>query len=154
MTSACLLAGCAGPALEGARLAFPGAEPEGDLVADYPWAVCRDAAGYRLPGGPSRVTVVRFDGRPELVERREGYESLVVTNGFEHDGAHIFQAVIESSDGRPWLRQYRVPGNRGPATLEVTDRFAVTRSEEGFRATLGRVVLSCTLSPLPAGNSR
>ena len=148
--AACSSAGLAGGVLVGA-----GGEPAGTTLALYGMGRCEDEHGARIPAPEARVSAVRLgDGRVVLVERRPGYDSIVVDNGWNDGDERVFQLALKRSGGAPSLREYRLPRSGGDfGRLVVVDRVSRWNdARRGFRAEYSRATLSCSLSPLTFGS--
>jgi hypothetical protein len=93
--------------------------------------------------------VVRIrDGRLVLVERRPGYDSLVVDNAWAHDDTRVFQLAFKRASGGPYLREYRVPEGAGFGRLVLTKAVQDWgESAKGFRASYSKAALACELAP-------
>lgn len=138
--------GCGGPVVRGGRTVAAGNEPAGRPLAAYNAVDCRDASG-----GPveyhSRLFIVDAGGDRIAVETRTGFDSLVVENSFIDGGSRVFQAVVESPDGKQRLHEFRVPsGPPGPGKLLVTSSFKETpKTGGGFKALAQKPSISCRL---------
>jgi hypothetical protein len=149
--AAAFCAGCASARLAGGAQIAPGTEPTGSVVARYTIGRCEDSYGTRIPEPESHISVVRIpDGRLVLVERRPGYDSLVIDNGWTERELHVFQLAFKRSTGGPYLREYRMP-------VQGTGfgRFAVVKavqdwgdSAKGFHARYSKAALACELAPV------
>jgi hypothetical protein len=150
------LGACGGTSLRGAVTEAPGRDLGGPELARFFVAGCTDRSG-RAVDAAAGMEVVVFSGVSQrvVVERRRGYDSLVFTNGFDEPGRRVAQAVIDGSGGDV-IRQITVPvGAPGPGSTRGSLVVAREWSEQkldggGFRATLGRPVMSCALEPVPA----
>lgn len=124
-----------------------GAEPEGVLRARYDRFDCRDVKNTPLQVGPTRIDVIdQPDGHEVLVEYRRGYDSMVVDNSFVDHESRVFQVSLKSDDGRPYLRQYRIPQSHAPGELAITDDWEHHRTKSGFIGKFRRTLLRCTLT--------
>jgi hypothetical protein len=149
--AAALSAGCASAGIAGGAQIAPGTEPSGSVVARYTIGRCEDAYGTRIPEPESRISLVRIpDGRLVLVERRPGYDSLVVDNGFTERDLQVFQLAFKGSTSPPYLREYRMP-----VQGSGFGRFVVVKavrdwgdSAKGFHASYSKAALACVLAPV------
>ena len=146
---AALCAGCASARIAGGAQIAPGTEPGGNVLARYTIGRCEDAYGTRIPEPESRISVVRLrDGRLVLVERRPGYDSLVVDNGWAQQDTRVFQLAFKHAASGPYLREYRMPEGAGFGRLVLTKAVRDWgESAKGFRATYSKAALACELAP-------
>lgn len=152
LVAAC--AGCSSAGVAGGALVAPGTEPAGTTLALYGIGRCEDERGARIPEPEARVSAVRLsDGRVVLVDRRPGYDSIVVDNGWDDGNDRVFQLALKRSGGTPSLREYRLPLSGSHfGRLVVVDRVSRWNdSRRGFHADYARAALSCSLSPLMSG---
>jgi hypothetical protein len=157
-----LLGACAGPSLQGAILIEPGHDlGANDWLAP---ADCRDARG--APAAAPALYVARAmlsDGREVLLERRVGYDTVLVTNSYpvvpgrirsstisppEAPG-RVFEYVSDDGSQGKVLHVLHMPLIRLGAHLELADEFHIQEKEQGFRATARRITLRCALIPAP-----
>jgi hypothetical protein len=142
--------GCASAGIAGGDVVAPGTEPRGDVVARFRIGRCEDRHGGRLAEEESRISVVRVaGGHLVLVERRPGYDSFVVKNGWSEAEVRVFQLAYKRAASGPYLREYRTPKD-----ASAFGRLAVVRqvrswgdSRRGFRASYTDAALLCDLSP-------
>ncbi len=147
-------AACSSARIAGGATVAPGSEPPGVTLSLFGMGRCEDEAGARVPESEARISVVRLqDGRFVLVERRPGYDSLVVDNGWDEGNIRVFQLALKRSDGVPYLREYRVPRDGSDfGRLVLVDRVIAWRdSRRGFHASYVRPSLVCDLTPYRAG---
>ncbi|HEX4337966.1 MAG TPA: hypothetical protein VH062_18780 [Polyangiaceae bacterium] len=150
--AALLCFSCSSAKIAGGAPVAPGSEPEGMAVAYFNVTRCEDANGARVPEQEGHVSLVRMpDARIVLVERRPGYDSLVVENGWDEGDARVFQLAMKRTGGGPFLREYRVPvAGAVTGRVVVVDRVASWRdSSRGFHARYEgeKPALSCDLAP-------
>jgi hypothetical protein len=144
------LLGCASPHVRGGRLVDPGAPTPGRAVSTYQPSDCRDSRGepVHLEEG-ARIT--RFEttgGREVLVERRAGFDALVIDNGRPSPEGWSFAVTLESREQSAILREYRFPATLGQAGRVVVARdFEVTDTKDGFIGRNVNALVLCTLSP-------
>lgn len=153
--------GCAGTSVRGALTTAPGQEPGGDVLARFQVKQCVDRSRARSDVDAGEQVVVQSGApRPIIVEKRSGYDSLIITNGYDERDRMVGQAVVDGSGGK-LIRQITVPkAALGPnatapapsGSLEVARTWTETDLGGGqFRAKLDTPVLSCSLDPmLPA----
>jgi hypothetical protein len=142
-------AACSSARIAGGVTVAPGTEPPGVVVSLFGMGRCEDEAGARVPESEARISVVRLqDGRLVLVERRAGYDSLVVENGWDEGDSRVFQLALKRSDGVPYLREYRLPRTGADfGRLVLVDRVTAWRdSRRGFHASYARPTLACDLT--------
>jgi hypothetical protein len=147
--AAALCAGCASARIAGGAQIAPGTEPAGNVVARYTVGRCEDAYGTRIPEPAARISVVRLpDRRLVLVERRPGYDSLVVDNGWAQEDTRVFQLAFKRASGGPYLREYRLPEGTGFGRLVLTKAVHDWgETAKGFRASYSKAALACELAP-------
>ena len=144
-----LLAGCSGPALQGADAVLVNELPRGTPVARYTPANCKNARGEPAPApvmAVERRSLAR--GREILIELRPGYDAIVVTNAERQGSDSVFRFTSDDDSGPAVLHELRVPVEPAAAgRLRLSDDF---EGELGDRASQPRVktaVLDCTLVP-------
>jgi hypothetical protein len=145
-----LCSACASARIAGGEVVAPGAEPSGAVVGRFRIGRCEDANGLRIPEEEARISVLRVgSGRFLLVERRPGYDSFVVTNGWAEADVRVFQLAYKRAASGPYLREYRTP-----VDVNAFGRLAVVRrvadwgeSAAGFHARYAKAELACDLSP-------
>ena len=145
-----LCAGCGSAGIAGGVQTAPGAEPHGKIVARYTVGRCEDVDGTRIPEPDSRIAVVRLPGgRVVLVERRPGYDSLIVDNGWTETDTRVFQLAFKRASSPPYLREYRLPmeGEGFGRLVFVKAVYDWGDSSKGFHATYVKHVLACDLAP-------
>jgi hypothetical protein len=148
---AVLCAGCASARIAGGEQIAPGTEPAGSVVARYTVGRCEDAYGTRVPEPESRISVVRLpEGKLLLVERRPGYDTLVVDNGWAEPDTRVFQLAFKRAASGPYLREYRLPaeGTGFGRLVFVKSVRDWGESGKGFRASYSRAALACELAPV------
>jgi hypothetical protein len=79
------------------------------------------------------------------VERRAGYDSIVVSNAFAAKGQRIFQYISRDPNGNEFLHTLSFPRTGDGADLTVSDSYALESSSTGFRGHARRVALRCRL---------
>ncbi|HEX3596810.1 MAG TPA: hypothetical protein VHU80_16990 [Polyangiaceae bacterium] len=147
---AALCCSCGSARIAGGAQVAPGSEPAGAVIALFNVTRCEDANGGRVPEPEARVSMVKMpDSRLVLVERRPGYDSLVVDNGWNEGTMRVFQLALKRSSSRPYVREYRLPvSGSGYGRMVITDRVRTWRdAEHGFRASYVTPSLSCDLAP-------
>ncbi len=147
--AATLSLACSSAGISGGVLVAPGSEPEGATLAFFNVTRCEDANGARVPEPEARVTLVRMsDGRSVLVERRPGYDSLIVENGWNEGDTRVFQLALKRSGKGPLLREYRVPRSKsGSGQIIVVERVGDWGdSSRGFHARYAKPSMACELS--------
>jgi hypothetical protein len=142
------LSACGGSPLQGGNAELPEDAPRGRLALRMLPTNCRDGAGQPTPPVPTRIEVVQLaNDQTVVLERRPGYDVLVVTNAFRDQEALVFQAVMKptSAPDRDMLREFRLWQDGG--VLRVADRW---QSEDlpgrRFKATFSRPILQCALT--------
>jgi hypothetical protein len=143
-------AACSSARIAGGAIVAPGSEPSGFVLSLYGMGRCEDETGARVPEPEARVSLVQLrDGRIVLVERRPGYDSLVVDNGWDEGETRVFQLALKRTDGVPYLREYRLPRSGSDfGQLALVDRVAAWGdTRNGFHAIYRRPSLSCALRP-------
>jgi len=147
LVGALVLAGCSSPSVRGADPVQAGREPPGTVTASYVTHDCVDSSGARWEH-PERVFLVKdAEGFEFLVAADSGYDSLVIRNRFVEGSEDVFQAVLDSTAGRPVLHDYRLPRKSG-AEGHMAVGFAFTESESStgvLRAALKGAAFSCQL---------
>jgi len=142
-------AACSSARIAGGATVAPGGEPPGVTLALFGMGRCEDETGARVPEPEARISVVRLqDGRLVLVERRPGYDSLVVDNGWDEGDTRVFQLALKRTGGVPYLREYRLPRDSSDfGRLVLVDRVIAWRdSRRGFHASYARPSLACDLT--------
>jgi len=140
---------CSSARIAGGTTVAPGSEPVGTTVALFEMGRCEDESGARVPEPRARISVVRLaDDRLILVDRRPGYDSVVVGNGWDEGDARVFQLALKRSGSGPHLREYRLPRVGSDfGRLVVVDRVgAWNDSPRGFHASYAHAALSCDLT--------
>ncbi|HMJ12839.1 MAG TPA: hypothetical protein VK524_15560 [Polyangiaceae bacterium] len=142
---ACAECACSSPSIRGAQIARSSAEPAGRLEAEYSARGCKDARGGSAELELS-VRLVEFQpGHWVLVLRRQGYDSLVISNAFEQGGEWVFQAQSDASDPLLYDVRLRAPNWQG-GRLAYAREFREQRGEEDhFQAYFDAPVLVCGL---------
>jgi len=148
---ALVLTSCGSAELRGATSLAASEKPVGEPRGNFEPRSCEDARGQPAPTPALEIEVRALsDGRELLLERRPGYDVIVVTNRFEASGHAVFQFVSESAGGPELLHELRfAPGANAPGTLLVADEFDVAELASGFRASARRVALRCALFRAP-----
>jgi hypothetical protein len=147
-------AACSSARIAGGATVAPGSEPPGVALSLFGVGRCEDEGGARVPEPEARISVVRIrDGRLVLVERRPGYDSLVVDNGWDEGDVRVFQLALKRTGGVPYLREYRLPRTGSDfGRLVLVDRVTTWRdSRRGFHASYAHPSLVCDLTPYRAG---
>lgn len=143
-------AACSSARIAGGAVVAPGSEPAGVTLALFRMGRCEDAKGARVPELEARISVVRMtDGTLVLVDRRAGYDSIVVDNGWDEGDSRVFQLALKKSGGVPYLREYRLPRSGTDfGRLVLVDRVVTWRdSPRGFHASYVEAARSCFLTP-------
>ncbi len=125
----------------------------GVAVGRFRLKACRDARGLELPLGDARVALVRtIDGKLVLVDRREGYDSIVVDNSWRQAGEQVFQLALKSASSAPYVREYRLPLAGGPGRFAIVkDVRAWADRGSRFWARYTKAALECELLPEEEG---
>jgi len=141
------LASCGSASLRGATSLAPGQTPVGEPRGRFSARSCEDGRGQPAPAPAIELELRALsDGRELLLERRRGYDAIVVTNRFEASGHAVFQFVSESAGGSELLHELRFARSASATgTLLVADEFDVADVPSGFRGSARRVVLRCAL---------
>jgi hypothetical protein len=86
--------------------------------------------------------------REVLVERRPGFDALVVDNGMPSPEGWSFAVTLESAGRNAVLREYRFPAVPGRAgRLAVARNFELSNTKDGFTGRYENALVLCTLSP-------
>lgn len=158
-----VLAACSGTSVRGAVVEAPEGDSSGAQLARFAVGQCLDRSGSRMDARPGSEVVVRSGvARPVVVEKRPGFDSLVITNGFQDGERFVAQTVVDTAGGKI-VRQISIPraalGGASAAVpaagrLDVARDWTETDLGGGrFRAALGRSVISCVLAPVLAAAS-
>jgi hypothetical protein len=150
--------GCAGTSVRGAVTTAPGEEPGGAVLARFTVGPCVDRTRGRSDVIAGEQVIVQSGApRPIVVEKRSGYDSLVIINGVDAPDHLLAQAIVDGTGGKV-LRQITIP--KGPPTDPPTSSFlrgsldvvrTWTETDLGggaFRATPSGSVLTCALEPI------
>ncbi len=146
LVGVCLLS-CSGASLRGATLSEMVHEPRAEAPSDASPSHCIDARG-----APASVPAVRFsrsilaNGAEAVIERRPGYDALVIENHFEEANAATFAYVSHDAKRPDVLHLVRLPSANAPGKLLLSTVYALTPTASGFRATSQRNALECELA--------
>lgn len=148
-----VVAACGSDIVEGGKTADPKRATAGTIQAELRPTGCRDSRGQAVSIGEQSVVrlVVDPDGNRFVVDEVPGHAALVVENRFSDGQDEVFQAITETDDGPPYLREYRF----GPRGAKVAVAGAWSRDEirgGGFRGAFRQPLMVCELSDVaPAG---
>ncbi|HTU60097.1 MAG TPA: hypothetical protein VMF89_16710, partial [Polyangiales bacterium] len=105
---------------------------------------CRDAAGKPATYAAKLAYVKQLNGAELLIERRDGFDSVVIDN--VHSSAQGRTFVYLSDAGARGKLAHRFElGADNVGKLEVGSRFSVNDMANGFSVQLTNVVLHCDL---------
>jgi hypothetical protein len=93
------------------------------------------------------LSLTRSDGSEVVIERRVGYDSVLISDALEAGSRRIFRYVSKDPDGFRLLHTLSVPKASGAAELAVSDRFEIDMGSPARPARLGRTSLRCSLYP-------
>jgi len=134
-----LALGCGDPTLRGATSVASGHEPRGRSGSSLFPTDCRDAAGRRVSTSVEHRLVQDQHGRWLLVQKRPGYDSVVVHHREELPHWVVYRFVGARSHGSELVHSIRFPRGGGPAEWIVLGAFDTDRPDQT------RVMLVCRL---------
>jgi len=147
--------GCGGPSLRGALSIENGREPAGAFQLTP--MDCRDERGAPASAPELKIQRVRLeDGQDAVLERRPGYDTVVVTNGYDDAYGRVFQYVSDDGHHHRILHTLRMTPRLSGSRLVLASAFELQGSDSEFRATTRKASLQCELVPMepavqPAG---
>jgi hypothetical protein len=143
LVASVMLTACGDPLIRGGGAVKAGQEPQGMPLGAYQPSRCVDGSGVQAAYHATLHVIRSPEGRQVLVEHRDGYDSLVVRNGWREGHEYVYQVAL-----RWTLHEIRVPVAPGASgRMTVARRWEEQeRPEGGFRASLRDAVLTCTLA--------
>ena len=144
LSAACWPLACSGYLLRGASSVNPYSEPVAQQTIELHADDCRDAAGKPATYSARLAFVQQLNGAELLLERRQGFDSIVIDNVHSTEQGRTF-AYLSDAGSRGKLAHRFELGRDNAGTLELGHQFRVTDMANGFSVKLSHVVLRCEL---------
>jgi len=150
LSAGCGLLACSGYLLRGASTVNPYSEPVAQQTLELRAEGCRDAIGKPASYSARLAFVQQLNGAELLIERRDGFDSVVIDNVHSTEQGRTFVYLSDAGSRGKLAHRFEL-GRDNVGKLEVANQFSVTDMANGFSVKLDHVVLRCELRvPSPA----